>query len=164
MEIILKQVISGLGKIGDIINVKNGYAFNYLIPQGKAVIANKSNLAELEKSKELNDKKNSELKSLAEFAKGIIDGKPVIITKVANDFGVLYGTVNPNEVANYLNENYNVQGFLFSKEQVILSSRPRSTGIYNAVINLYYGISAKVIISIGRTPEEAENFLKKNAQ
>ena len=151
MKIILKQSIDNLGKEGEILDVKAGYARNYLIPQGKAKPANKANMAVFEtiraelEAKEIAALSDAEAKELAM--------KDVVCTISANagEEGKLYGSVSTTEIAANLLE----QGFEVEKRDINMPEAIRNTGEYEVTVSLYAEVVVPVqIIVIAATETE----------
>ncbi len=155
MEVILKKDLINLGEEGDIKKVKNGYARNYLIPQGLAVIANSTNLRILEKHRaeieERKAKKREESKSVVER----LNGKEIEIKANAGDSGKLFGSVSSNDIAIKLNE----EGFEIDRKKIDLPHAIKMIGRYDAKVKFYEGITADISINVIRdgAPVEEEN-------
>tara|TARA_Y100000590_G_scaffold470120_1_gene662114 strand:+ start:6328 stop:6783 length:456 start_codon:yes stop_codon:yes gene_type:complete len=133
MEVILLEKIENLGNLGDKINVKSGYARNYLIPQGKAKFLTPENLEEFEKIRSELEKKEKEKQEEAIKRKESLDGFTINITSETNDEGVLYGSIGPNEIMRYLTEKeHNVE----KKEIRMPEGLIKKIGEYQVIIHL----------------------------
>ena len=135
MEIILKQDVQNLGYADEIVKVKDGYARNYLIPQGMAVLAtepNKKMLAETLKQRAF---KAEKIRKEAEFLAGKIDGLTVKIYTKASEQGTIFGSVNNIAVANALKEQHNIE--IDRKKIIIKEDHIKELGNYTAVVNLH---------------------------
>ena len=99
MEIILKEKVENLGKLGQVVNVRSGYARNFLVPKGKAVIATKDNIADFEKQKAKLEKLEQERLSVAQAQADKIEGKTFKISAQAGDEGKLFGSIGTKEIA-----------------------------------------------------------------
>ena len=143
MQIILLESLNKLGKAGEVVAVKDGYAKNYLIPQNKAIVANKTNLADLKnrisKINSDNDIKIAEAKSI----KDNLDGKTYEVQIEANDEGVLYGSINQQQIIQLIsNETNNINADSIVVPQI------KNIGEYSVTIRLYEEISAKITLSV----------------
>ena len=145
MQVILLESLNKLGRAGDIVTVKNGYAKNYLIPQNKAIVANKSNLADLKnrisKINSDSEKRIAEAKSIKES----LDGKTYEVQIEANDEGVLYGSINPQKVIQLISDvqnNINVDS--------IALPQIKNIGEHSVIIHLYEDISSTITLSVIR--------------
>ena len=103
MEIILLERIEKLGDMGDVVNVKPGFARNYLLPQDKALRATKSNLARFEAEREYLEARNAENREKAGASGKAVDGNSVVCIRNAGDTGQLYGSVSARDIAELLN-------------------------------------------------------------
>ena len=145
MQVILLESLNKLGRAGDVVTVKNGYAKNYLIPQNKAIVANKSNLADLKnrisKINSDSEKRIAEAKSIKES----LDGKTYEVQIEANDEGVLYGSINPQQVIQLISDvknNINVDS--------IALPQIKNIGEHSVIIYLYEEISSTITLSVIR--------------
>ena len=143
MQVILLESLNKLGRAGDVVTVKNGYAKNYLIPQNKAIVANKSNLADLKnrisKINSDSEKRIAEAKSIKES----LDGKTYEVQIEANDEGVLYGSINPQQVIQLISDvknNINVDS--------IALPQIKNIGEHSVIIHLYEDISSTITLSV----------------
>ena len=144
MRIILLESLNKLGKAGEIITVKDGYANNFLIPGKKAIIANNKNKAELEgKMVEINSNNQKRIEE-AELLKSKLDGKSVNISMEANDEGNLYGSITQRQIIDGLSS----QGINIKADMIILN-QIKSLGEFEIGIRLYEEIESliKVIVS-----------------
>jgi len=144
MRIILLESLNKLGKAGEIITVKDGYANNFLIPEKKAIIANNKNKAELEgKMVEINSNNQKRIEE-AELLKSKLDGKSVNIIMEANDEGNLYGSITQRQIIDGLSS----QGINIKSDMIILN-QIKSLGEFEIGIRLYEEIESliKVIVS-----------------
>ena len=146
MMIILTTNIKKLGKIGDLVNVKNGYARNFLLPKKMALRENKKNLDYYEKIKEeIKIKENNKL----ELAKKTIeDIKKLNIhfNKEADEKGQLYGAISKNEIINLLKEN----DIKIHSDDIIISEQIRSIGEYEIFVNPYIDIKESILIKVSK--------------
>ena len=143
MQVILLESLNKLGKAGEVVAVKDGYAKNYLIPQNKAIVANKTNLADLKnrisKINSDNDIRIAEAKSI----KDNLDGKTYEVQIEANDEGVLYGSINQQQIIQLIsNETNNINADSIVVPQI------KNIGEYSVTVRLYEEISATITISV----------------
>ncbi len=147
MQIILLENILKLGKIGDKVDVANGYGRNFLLKKGKALRFNKKNLEFVNKKKEELNKKNQEIKiKLAEIAK-MVNKKTFTIIKESKENGDLYGSVKPREISNIIYEQSNTE---IGPSQITLKENLNKIGLYNAEINLHSEVKANISIKINK--------------
>ena len=143
MQIILLESLNKLGKAGEVVAVKDGYAKNYLIPQNKAIVANKTNLADLKnrisKINSNNDKKIADAKSMKEN----LVGKTYEIQIEANDEGVLYGSINQQQIIQLISGEVNN----INADSVVVP-QIKNTGEYQITLRLYEEISATITLSV----------------
>jgi large subunit ribosomal protein L9 len=145
MDLILLQKVVNLGNLGDKVKVKPGYGRNYLVPQGKAVPATATNLAEFEARRAEYEAKAKAQLDGAEGRKAKLEGVEVTITANAATEGKLYGSVTPRDIADALTK----AGFEVGKSEVIMGEGPiRRTGEYDVLIHLHADVetSVKVIV------------------
>ncbi len=151
MEVILLEHVEKLGKMGEKVNVKNGFARNYLLPQGKALRATEANLAVYEQQKaelEANNKKMFEKASaLAESLKGY----SVVLIRQAAETGQLYGSVTIRDIAAAVKE----AGFAVERRQVFLDKAIKDLGVYQVKLNLHPEVSQTILVNVARTDDEA---------
>ena len=151
MEVILLENIKNLGKIGDAVKVKRGYARNFLIKYGKALKASKENQALVYKKKiELNEK-NTDLKKEAKKNYDIINKKSYKFSKEAKDNNELYGSIKPKEISKTIESINKIE---IKPSQIDLNKQINKIGSYEAIINLHSEIQAKVHIEVVKKEEE----------
>ena len=147
MQIILLESLNKLGKAGDIVVVKDGYANNFLIPEKKAIIANKKNIDELEgKMAEINANNKKKIED-AEAIKSKIDGTSIEINIEANDEGVLYGSITQKQIA----EAFNSKGIEIKSDMVALTPI-KSLGEFEIKIKHYEEVESQIKVLIIRKP------------
>lgn len=156
MEVILLERIEKLGGLGDIVNVKNGFARNYLLPQKKALRATDSNKALFEKEREALEAKNAELKKTAESSAEKIDGLNLIIIRQAGDTGQLYGSVSTRDIA----EAASTDDVSLKRNQIVLEKPIKLLGLHPVRISLHPEVAVSVTVNVARTQEEAERQAK----
>jgi large subunit ribosomal protein L9 len=145
MQIILLEKLANLGELGEIVNVRDGYARNYLIPQGKARRATPENIAEFEKRRSELEKAQTEVLAAAQERAGKLDGLLVQITQKAGVDGRLFGSVTNYDIA----EALKAQGFEVSKGVVRLPHGPlKQIGDYDIVLDLHADVKAHIKVSV----------------
>ena len=150
MEVILLERIEKIGKLGDVVKVKDGFARNYLLPQNKALRANKQNLSIYEKEKAKYEKLNQDKLSTAEKIAKSMKDVSINIVKQASDSGQLYGSVSTRDIADELNN----QGHKIEKKQIVLKSVIKTVGQHDVRVVVHPEYIINIIVNIGRTLEE----------
>jgi large subunit ribosomal protein L9 len=152
MDVILLERIEKLGSIGDVVKVKNGYARNFLLPNGKALRANESNRKVFESNRARIESQNAERRGAAEAdAKGI-DGVTVQLIRQASNTGQLYGSVSARDLAELLE----TEGHKIAKNQIVLNRPIKAIGLQEVRIALHPEVSVTIHVNVARSPEEAE--------
>ena len=146
MEIILKQDVVNLGYKDDIVTVKDGYANNYLLPQGMAIMATAANKKMHAETLRQRAFKEEKLRKDAETLKAALDGKNVRIAAKVGEQGQLFGAVNNIQIADALKEQYNYD--VDRKKIVVDGSKIKEVGAYNAVVNIYRDIKATLNLDV----------------
>jgi len=152
MEVILLERVGNLGQMGDVVNVKPGFARNYLIPQNKALRATEKNRRHFEEQWSQLEAANLQHKSEAEKIGAKLDGLTVLLIRQAGDTGQLYGSVNARDIAGEVTE----AGFTISRQQVKLAHPIKALGLHRIRIDLHSEVSAGVIANVARSEEEAK--------
>ena len=152
MKIVLLERINKLGQMGDIVDVRSGYARNFLLPRKKALRATKENMNYFKEQKSILEAKNLENKKEAEAAKTKLDGKSFILIRSASDTGALYGSVSSKDI----NEIVSADGIEISKNQINLEKPIKELGIYKVSLSLHSDISSEIFINVARSADEAK--------
>ena len=152
MEVILLESLNKLGKIGDVVNVKNGFARNFLIPQKKALRANKENKDYFTKIKGELIEKNDKIIDNAKLDLKKISNDEIIFIRNASDNGQLYGSVSPKDISNYFNE----KKIPIKPSSINLYSAIKKVGIYNINIKLHAEVSCELKINVATSVENAK--------
>lgn len=152
MHVILLERIARLGQMGDVVTVKDGYARNFLLPQGKALRANEANKKYFDSQRAQLEARNLERKSEAEQVSGKIDGRSFIVVRQAGETGQLYGSVSTRDIADIITAD----GFSLSRNQVELNHPIKTIGLHNVSISLHPEVEVSVTINVARSAEEAE--------
>jgi large subunit ribosomal protein L9 len=145
MEVILKQDVEKLGYADDIVKVKDGYARNYLLPQGLAILAtipNKKMLAETIKQRSY---KAEKIRKEAEFLAGKIDGLVLRIAQKASEKGTIFGSVNTIAVAQALKDQHDID---IDRKKIILPEQIKALGTYTAQINIHKDVKVTVTLEV----------------
>ena len=156
MQIILLERIEKLGQMGDLVNVKPGYARNYLLPQGKALRANKTNMERFETERSQREADNLTQRSEAEDEAKKMDGLAVNMVRAASEMGQLFGSVTSRDIADAVTE----AGFTIDRSQVVMDRAIKTLGLTEARVRLHPEVSVSVIVNIARSLAEAETQLK----
>ncbi len=144
MQLILKEDVQGLGYRDDVVEVKNGYGRNYLIPQGKAVIATPSAIKVLEENQRQRAHKLAKIKADAEAAAAALKGVELTIPAKVSATGTIYGSVTPIQIAEALEK----LGHNVDRRQIVVSDSVKEIGKYNATINLHKEVSVEVSFEV----------------
>ena len=150
MEVILLERIEKVGKLGDVVKVKDGFARNYLLPQNKALRANKVNLSIYEKEKVKYEKLNKDKLSVAEKIAQNMQNISISIIKQASDSGQLYGSVSTRDITEELNN----QGHNIEKRQIVLKSVIKNVGQHEVRVVIHPEFIINISVNIARTLEE----------
>ena len=152
MEVILLERVEKLGQIGDIVNVKNGFARNYLLPNKKALRANEANKKVFEANRAKIEADNASKRSDAEAASKGVDGKTVQLIRQASNTGQLYGSVSARDIVEALEG----VGAKVSKSQIVLNRPIKAIGMHEIKVALHPEVAVSVKVNVARSPEEAE--------
>ncbi len=152
MQVILLERVAKLGQMGEVVDVKPGYARNFLLPQGKALSASKANIANFETQKAQLEAQNLETKKEAEAMADKLNGQQFIVIRQASDAGSLYGSVTTRDAA----DAATADGFTIERKQVELASPIKELGIHEVFIRLHPEVEATIELNVARSTEEAE--------
>ncbi len=152
MQVILLQRIGRLGQMGDVVTVKDGFARNFLLPQGKAMRANKDNLAHFESRRAQLEATNLEQKKEAEAVAAKLEGKTFVTIRTAGDTGQLYGSVSTRDISDVVTEG----GFTINRNQVLLDKPIKTLGVSEARVALHPEVIVTVKINVARSQDEAD--------
>ena len=152
MQVILLQRIGRLGQMGDVVKVKDGFARNFLLPQGKALRATKDNQAEFETRRVHLEADNLTQKKEAEGVAEKLNGKTFVTIRQAGDTGQLYGSVSTRDIA----EAITAGGFTVDRRQVNLDQPIKTLGLHTTTVALHPEVSVKVSINVARSQDEAD--------
>ena len=152
MQVILLERVAKLGQMGDVVDVKPGYARNFLLPQGKAKSASASNIEAFESEKAKLEAHNLETKKEADALAASLNGQNFTIIRSASETGALYGSVTPRDAADAAKE----AAFTIDRKQFILKSPIKELGLHEIEVKLHPEVSASVTVNVARSLEEAE--------
>ncbi len=152
MEVILLQRIGRLGQMGDVVNVKDGYARNFLLPQKKALRATADNRAHFETQRAQLEANNLELKKEAEAVAEKLNGKVFVAIRSAGDTGQLYGSVSTRDIS----DAGTAGGFPIGRRQVILGRPIKTLGLHETRVALHPEVIVNVTLNVARSADEAE--------
>ncbi|MGH1465790.1 MAG: 50S ribosomal protein L9 [Cognatishimia sp.] len=152
MQVILLERVAKLGQMGDVVDVKPGFARNFLLPQGKALTASATNVANFEAQKAQLEANNLETKKEAEAFAERLAGQQFIVIRSASDAGALYGSVSPRDAAEVATEN----GFTVDRKQVALIAPIKYLGLHEVEVKLHPEVSVNIAMNVARSQEEAE--------
>jgi large subunit ribosomal protein L9 len=152
MQVILLERVAKLGQMGEVVNVKPGYARNYLLPQGKALRASVDNIKSFEARKAELEAQNLETRKEAQAVAAKLDGERYVVIRQASDGGALYGSVSPRDVADLLA----AAGVKVEKRQIVIATPIKVLGLHSALINLHPEVDVEIGLNVARSVEEAE--------
>ncbi len=156
MQVILLQRIGRLGQMGDVVNVKNGYARNFLLPQKKALRATEDNKKVFDGKRAQLEAANLEHKKEAEAIAAKLEGKGFVLIRAAGDTGQLYGSVSTRDVAEVITAG----GFTVDRNQVILEKPIKALGVTAAKVQLHPEVMSNITLNIARSQDEADKQSK----
>lgn len=152
MQVILLERIEKLGQMGDVVDVKPGYARNFLLPQQKALRASKGNIEAFEARRVQLEADNLARREEAEKVSGNFDGLTVVLTRQASDSDQLYGSVTKRDIADAVGE----AGYTIARNQVALDRPIKTVGLHPIRVQLHPEVSVTITANVARTEEEAE--------
>ncbi len=152
MQVILLQRVAKLGQMGEVVNVKDGFARNFLLPQGKALRANEGNIKSFESKKAQLEVHNLETKTEASAIGEKLDGQTFVVIRSASDAGALYGSVTTRDAA----DAATLGGFTVNRGQVVLDRPIKDLGLHTVSVVLHPEVIAKIVLNVARSSQEAE--------
>ena len=160
MEVILLERIEKIGKLGDVVKVKNGYARNYLLPQKKALRANKENIEIYEKQKKVYEKKNADLLKEAQSKAKTVDNLSISLIKQASDSGQLYGSVAAREISDTIKS----LGHDIQTKQIQLKKAIKEIGTHKVKIIIHPEVITSVTVKVARSDKElmSDTLIEEN--
>jgi large subunit ribosomal protein L9 len=152
MKVILLERVEKLGSIGDVVQVKDGFARNFLLPRSKALRATGANLKVFEGQRDQIEARNAEAKAQAEKAGEKLDGSSYVLIRQAGDSGQLYGSVSGRDVSDIIQ----AEGGKVDRSQVVLDRPIKTLGVHEVKVRLHAEVTVLVKINIARSNDEAE--------
>ena len=152
MQVILLERIGRLGQMGDVVRVKDGYARNFLLPQGKALRATDDNRSRFDKDRAQLEARNLELKKEGEAVAAKLAGQSFVAIRQAGDTGQLYGSVSTRDIAEVVTQG----GFSVERRQILLDRPIKALGLHPVQVALHPEVVARVYVNVARSPDEAE--------
>ncbi len=156
MKVILLEHVDKLGRMGDQVTVKNGYARNYLLPTKKALRATEANVAYFEKQKAQLEAHNKALFDKASEIAESLKGFSATLIRQAAETGQLYGSVTIRDIASAIKN----AGFEVERRQVFLENSIKDLGVYEVKLNLHPEVSQTILVNVARTEDEAKKQAK----
>jgi large subunit ribosomal protein L9 len=152
MDVVLLERVAKLGQMGQVVSVKQGFARNFLLPQGKALRATKANMARFETDRAQLEARNLETKKEAQALAEKLDGQTFVVIRSASSSGALYGSVNARDAADLATAG----GFSVARHQVVLNKPIKDLGLHSMSVVLHPEVSATITVNVARSVEEAE--------
>lgn len=156
MKVILLERVGRYGTIGEEVNVKDGFARNFLLPQGKALRANDANRTKFEAERAAIEKRNEERRNEAAGIASGLNGHSVVMIRQAGETGQLYGSVSSRDIA----EALVVDGFQVARSQVDLALPIKTVGVHFVPLKLHAEVDVNVSVNVARSADEAERQLQ----
>ena len=156
MQVILLERVAKLGQMGETVKVKDGFARNFLLPQGKALRANEANKKRFESERATLEARNLERKGEAQTVADALDGKTFVIVRSAGETGQLYGSVAARDIL----EALAAEGFNVGRNQVDLNTPIKAIGLHKVVLHLHSEVETEIAVNVARSAEEAERQAK----
>ena len=151
MKVILLERVGRIGHIGDEVAVKDGFARNFLLPQGKALRATAANRTKFEKERATIEQRNQERREAAAGIASGLNGHTVVMIRQAGETGQLYGSVSSRDVADALISD----GFTVSRSQVDLANPIKTVGVHPVPLHLHAEVAVSITVNVARSEDEA---------
>jgi large subunit ribosomal protein L9 len=156
MEVILLERIAKLGQMGDVVRVRDGFARNYLLPQGKALRATGANKSKFETMKADLEARSLAAKGDAGKIAGKLDGQSFNVLRQASEAGQLYGSVSPRDIAGLLNDG----GFAVDRNQIALNVPIKTIGSHKVPVQLHPDVEVTIMLHVARSVDEAARLAR----
>ncbi|MGI2035711.1 50S ribosomal protein L9 [Rhizobium panacihumi] len=156
MDVILLERIAKLGQMGETVKVKDGFARNFLLPQGKALRSNEANKKRFEAERATLEARNLERKGEAQSVADVLGGKTFLVVRSAGETGQLYGSVAARDIVEILG----AEGFNIGRNQVDLNTPIKAIGLHSVVLHLHSEVEIEIQLNVARSAEEAERQAK----
>jgi large subunit ribosomal protein L9 len=151
MKVILLERVGRSGHIGDEVNVKDGFARNYLLPQGKALRATEANRAKFARDRADIEKRNQERREAAAGIAAGLNGHTVVMIRQAGETGQLYGSVASRDIA----ESLIADGFNVARSQIDLATPIKTVGLHTVALHLHAEVEVNITVNVARSEDEA---------
>ena len=151
MEVILLERIARLGQMGDVVRVRDGYARNFLLPQGKALRSNEDSRKRFESERVHFEARDLERRQEAEGVAAKLQGKAFVLVRQAGETGQLYGSVTTRDLA----EAMEAGGFAVNRSQIALNQPIKTIGMHEVRIDLHAEVAAHIVANVARSDDEA---------
>lgn len=152
MKVILLERVEGRGALGDVVTVKDGFARNFLLPRGKALRANASNMKVFEAQRAELEARNQRAREQAAKSGESLDGTAYILIRQAGESGQLYGSVSGRDVADIIN----AAGGKVERSMVVLDKPIKTLGLHEVKVRLHAEVTVSITLNIARSEDEAE--------
>jgi len=154
MEVILLERVAKLGQMGDVVRVKDGFARNYLLPNGKALRASEANRSRFETMKIELEARNLQQRSEAEKVAERLNGQSFVVLRQAAEGGQLYGSVSPRDLVELITQ----KGFTVERSQIVLNTPIKMIGMYKVPVSLHPEVEVTIGVTVARSADEAERL------
>jgi large subunit ribosomal protein L9 len=158
MKVILLKQKRGLGKVGEIVTVKDGFGRNFLLPQGVAMRATAENEKKIEAQKADLEKQNAEIRKAAEVSSKKIEGKDFTFIRQCADDGRLFGSVSTKEIAKAVEAIASIE---ITHANVFLIHPIKSLGVYEVIISAHADVTCNILINVARSESEAKDAINE---
>lgn len=152
MDVVLLERVAKLGQMGEIVSVKQGFARNFLLPQGKALRATEANMKQFEAQRVHLEAHNLETRTEAQALGDKLNGQTFVVIRSASDAGSLYGSVSTRDIADISAEG----GFTINRTQIALPQPIKELGLHDVKVTLHPEVDATITINVARSLEESE--------
>ena len=152
MDVILLERVAKLGQMGETVNVKPGYARNFLLPRGKALRATEGNKKHFEGQRAQLEARNLDRRKEAEGVAKTLNGKSFVLIRQSGESGVLYGSVSTRDLAEVVSK----EGFATNRDQFVLNQPIKTLGLHQVPVTLHPEVEVTITVNVARSPEEAE--------
>jgi large subunit ribosomal protein L9 len=152
MKVILLERVEGRGALGDVVTVKDGFARNFLLPRGKALRANASNMKVFEAQRAELEARNQRAREQAAKSGESLDGTAYVLIRQAGESGQLYGSVSGRDVADIIN----AAGGKVERAMVVLDKPIKALGLHEVKVKLHAEVTVSITLNIARSEDEAE--------
>ncbi|MGP1273832.1 MAG: 50S ribosomal protein L9 [Caulobacterales bacterium] len=156
MKVVLLERVEKLGTIGDVVNVRPGFARNFLLPQHKALRATEANMARFEREREILEKRNAERAAEARGQGEHLDGASFVLIRQASESGQLYGSVSTRDIADAASSD----SLAVTRAMVDLNTPIKTLGVHTVRIVLHPEVTVEISVNVARTADEAERQAK----